>query len=609
MKNVNDTNLEKLVQNRSYHPSPAAWENEVLYFLLLDRFADGQEDKRRLFNPETDNDSVLKDEQALAAWHERASDWNGGNLRGLAGRLDYLQNLGITAIWISPVFKQASYAATYHGYGIQDFLDIDPHFGSREDLCYLVQEAHKRGIYVILDVILNHAGDVFEYETDHTPYRQDKTYPVRGFRDRDGKPSIAADSPDFSTAGADDGVWPQELFSLDSFSRKGHIVDWDAVPEHLEGDFFSLKNINTGQGDYRSYEPSSALRILTECYKYWLAYADIDGYRLDTVKHLEQGATRFFAREIHEFAHMLGKHNFYIIGEITGGTRFAMETLKRTGLNAALGINEAHEKLEQVAKGLADPALYFNLFSNSPLDEEEERWYRNNVIVMFDDHDMVAQPCYKQRFAAEENTAPLLRNALFLNIFSVGIPCIYYGSEQAFDGQGEEDKFIREAMFGSDYGAFRSRGRHFFNPDHEVYRAVAEFTGLRRKYSVLRYGRQYLRQQLAEDNQLVWPTANGEGRYDGVTAWSRILSSCECVLAINNSLEHDRSVKILVDAGLNPEKTAFRCLLSARSSQKGETADVKRINGINHIQVEVPRCGYVLYIPVHGGMTMKKEKL
>jgi glycosidase len=84
-------------------------------------------------------------------------------LKGLKSKLGYLRRLGVTAIWISPVFKQVPFEATYHGYGIQNFLDVDPHFGTREDLRDLVDAAHQQGIYCILDIILNHAANVFGY--------------------------------------------------------------------------------------------------------------------------------------------------------------------------------------------------------------------------------------------------------------------------------------------------------------------------------------------------------------------------------------------------------------------------------------------------------------
>jgi glycosidase len=98
-----------------------------------------------------------------AIWQAAGQKFCGGNLRGLTSKLGYLERLEVTAIWISPIFKQVQFKETYHGYGIQNFLDVDPHFGQREDLKTLVRTAHDHGIYVILDIILNHTGDVFRY--------------------------------------------------------------------------------------------------------------------------------------------------------------------------------------------------------------------------------------------------------------------------------------------------------------------------------------------------------------------------------------------------------------------------------------------------------------
>ena len=111
--------------------------------------------------------------------------------------------------------------------------------------------------------------------------------------------------------------------------------------------------------------PSSGLETLTAAYKYWIAYADLDGFRVDTVKHMEKGATRYFASVIHEFAHSIGKENFYLIGEITGGRERAFETLEETGLD------DFPDKLEYLVKGYRDPADYFNLFRNSLLVHKE----------------------------------------------------------------------------------------------------------------------------------------------------------------------------------------------------------------------------------------------
>jgi glycosidase len=192
---------------RQYTPSPDCWADQVLYFLMLDRFSDGSEKEGyRDANgqPVTTGSTPLATSNDIGSvpygqWLSEAGGWQGGTLKGLTSKLGYLRRLGVTAIWISPAFKQAAFEPTYHGYGIQNFLDVDPHFGTREDLRDLVDAAHQQGIYCILDIILNHAANVFGYRDARyqTSIGEDKwlpdarwdgqPYEVEGFRNRDGQ--------------------------------------------------------------------------------------------------------------------------------------------------------------------------------------------------------------------------------------------------------------------------------------------------------------------------------------------------------------------------------------------------------------------------------------
>jgi glycosidase len=99
-------------------------------------------------------------------WCRAGGGWQGGTLQGLKSKLGYLRRLGITALWVSPIFRQVAFEPSYHGYGIQNFLDVDPHFGTHEEFREFVQAAHARGIYVILDIIAHHTGTVFSYDED-----------------------------------------------------------------------------------------------------------------------------------------------------------------------------------------------------------------------------------------------------------------------------------------------------------------------------------------------------------------------------------------------------------------------------------------------------------
>ncbi|RNC71362.1 MAG: alpha-amylase [Desulfuromonadales bacterium] len=610
-QSIRDLDLKSLT-NRAYHPSPAAWEDQVLYFLMLDRFSDGKEQGfrdnrgRRVVKGATplyttsDAGNAVRTEPEAAAWREAGTRWCGGTLKGLAGKMGYLKRLGVTAVWVSPLFKQCSFVATYHGYGIQNFLDVDPHFGTREDLRELVRIAHANGIYVILDIILNHAGNIFAYDRDHTPYGVGTSYTVQGFRAADGTPDIPFGPVDLAAcpdAWPDGAVWPRELQSADAYTRMGYIRDWDSYHEYLDGDFFDLKDIHLGGGDVDGFHPSPALLALCEVYKYWIALADIDGYRIDTVKHMGRGATRFFASVIHEFAQKIGKENFYLIGEITGGRANAFDTLETTGLNAALGVDDIPLRLEDLVKGKANPADYFDLFRNSLLVRKESHvWFRDKVVTVIDDHDQVCRGAKKERFCAGDPTwRKLVLNALALNATTLGVPCIYYGTEQAFDGEGGDDRYLRECMFGGSFGAFRTRGAHFFDEDNPVYREFAKILALRRDRIALRRGRQYLREISGDGVTFGLPYVMG-GEIRSVVPWSRIFDVEEMVLAINTDTDAPRTAWVLVDGSINREGDRFVCIYSTDPAQLRTTTVAKRINvAVLAIPVTVPAAGFVIF--------------
>jgi len=596
---LNDIEIRKL-SAKKFTPSPLAWEDQVLYFLMLDRFSDNNEagfsenGATTLFAA-TDNGNAIINDQESQNWQDAGNNWVGGKLEGLINKLDYLKELGISTIWISPVFKQVAFENTYHGYGIQNYLEVDPHFGTNEDLKKLVEKAHAEGIYVILDIILNHSGNVFSYKGNILGLKWNgSSYEVEGFNDALGHPSIPLQTG--SQANANDAIWPVEFRDPGSFTQKGEISNWDFFPEYLEGDFFNLKDIHLGSGEIESYRSSQALKDLCRVYKYWIAFADIDGYRVDTVKHMDPGAARFFAAEIHEFAQKIGKENFYLIGEITGSRENAFDTLDKTGLDAALGIADIQEKMKKTVKGRVDPKEYFDLFRNSILvGKESHTWFRNKVVTMFDDHDKVSEGNNKTRFCADDNGDKLVSNALALNVSTLGIPCIYYGSEQCFDGRGGTDRYIREAMFGGKFGAFRSKERHFFNKEQPVYKELSKILAIRKERVILRRGRQYLREISGDGINFGYPDFAGEpGEIRSVISWSRILDEDEMVLAINTDFNNKLSVWATIDNELHAAGDSFKCIYSANMKQVGMSANVEEKNG-KAIKIEVPAAGFVIY--------------
>lgn len=582
-------------------PSPAAWSEQVLYFLLVDRFSDAQEagcrdlDGRQLpgstplLTPAEHGNAVTTDADA-AAWRAAGASWVGGTLAGVRSKLGYLSRLGVTALWISPVLRQRPEGADYHGYAIQDFLQVDPRFGTEDDLVGLVRDAHGAGIRVILDVILNHTGDTFAYAPgedrpwDGIPRR------VAGWRDASGDPALPFPTP---TADADAAVWPRELQADGVYTCQGMITRWDDNPEYRRGDFFGLKDVWHGDGDLDAYQPSDALRTLTAAYQYWLAKADLDGMRVDTVKHMDPGATRFFASAMHEFGRRIGKHNVYLVGEITGPRGFAMDIMELTGLNAALGLADLQGKLEGAATGWGDPADYFELFRNSSLvGQGTHTWFGERVVTSIDDHDQVRKGDAKSRLAATAVGRELAFAALAMNVLTLGLPCVYYGSEQAFDGQGGNDRYIRESMFGGAFGAFRSRDRHCFDESHPTYAALARLLAVRRQLPVLRFGRQYLRPISGDGVGFGLPRRLGDGRMTSVVAWSRMLNDEEVVCAINTDTVAPRTAWVTVDAQIHRATTEFDYFFVSDGTAPA-LAPVESRNG-RAVLVTVPPAGCVI---------------
>ena len=517
--------------------------------------------------------------------------------------------MGITALWVSPVFKQVAFTETYHGYGIQDFLSIDTHFGSEEDLVELVKTAHAMGMYVVLDIILNHTGNVFSYNPNryrtmgrdgnyyNDPRWDGNTYDVAGFNDAFGKPTVPFRAD--ATIDAKEAVFPIELQDPATFTRKGRIDNWDYDPEFREGDFCDLKDVYQGYGAHDDYAPSKAMQLLTAAYKYWIAVADVDGFRIDTVKHMDPGATRYFASAVHEFARALGKDKFYLIGEITGGRTRAFDTLEITGLDAALGIDDIPDKLEYFVKGYRNPSDYFDLFRNSmQVGKESHAWFRDKVVTLFDDHDQVRKGKWKARFCAMDEGWKVVLNVLAANVLTLGIPCVYYGSEQYFNGHATEERdgndvFLRESMFGGTYGALESSGYHFFNENSEAYVELAKILKIRKAEITLRRGRQYLREISGDGNSFGLPRMFGT-EIRSIVPWSRILDTQEIVVAINTDYNRALTAWTTIDNDLNAVGSAYSCIYSTDGNQIGARTAVAARNG-KAIQITVPAAGCVIY--------------
>ncbi|OUL28565.1 alpha-amylase family glycosyl hydrolase [Nostoc sp. 106C] len=601
-------------------PSPATWRDEILYFLLPDRFSDGRENQRPLFDRTNAEQYKAKDK---STWMKGGKKFQGGTLKGIESKLDYLKGLGVTTLWIGPIWRQRSDLETYHGYGIQNFLDIDPRFGTRQDLRDLVDAAHDRQMYVLLDVIYNHSGNNWFYDDngqpkETLPYRFQPPYPVYGWRSgQNGQSPIRIGDKN----SLEDGVWPEDFQNLNWYNRAGQIGKWDPEPwenpldpdnEFRRGDFFDLK-------DFDLKNQPEALSALIKVYQYWIALSDCDGFRIDTVKHVPWEASRNFCGGLREYAESIGKENFMLLGEVTGGADMAKNYLDIFGrnLDAALDIGDPTQKIANLVKGFTNPKDFFEQFGGHDSLGSHRETGRYHVSIL-DDHDMVGRPG-KYRFTAK-NDLPTryaqVAHAVGLQITTLGIPCIYYGTEQAFDGNQEnhdisiepldqngkipfDDRYIRESMFGGTFGAFETEDCHFFDPNHPTYlriAAIARISNQKNKIGqALRRGRQYLRETSFLGRSFSIP---GPGE---LTAWSRILFDQEVMIALNTSATENRGAEVTIDALLHPSGSKITFLYKSdwsdselRNPPENHTLTVQLNNSRAIIRIDLPPTGMAI---------------
>jgi len=593
--------------DRQFSPSPQSWSDQVMYFLLVDRFSDGNEKPELLFTADKAG-SAIRTENHAERWRAAGYTFCGGTLKGARSKLEYLHQLGITTIWLSPVLQQCRYDATsYHGYGAQNFLETDPHFGSKEDLRTFVDEAHQLGMFVVLDIVVNHTGFVFEYEVPvnsetEPSFKVDGQHPVKYFHDQEGKLTIPFgpvdldQSPEAWPYGA---IWPRELQSANTFNRRGCIGDWENPDEYLHGDFKFLKDINMGEGENQDFQPSEALKVLTEVYQYWLAYADLDGFRLDAVKHMGVEAAKYFTKAIQQFAKNVGKDNFYIFGEIPGGEQQARETMDQSGLSAALALLDIPSSLEAMIKGENNPWEYFKHFSKSNMvsgsNAGEIVWQKDEIVLFLDDHDQIRRNFDKARFpAGSDEWSRLAFSALATLVCSAGIPCIYYGSEQGFDGQGRHDRYIRETMFASEFGAFRSRGCHCFNERHAIYQQLQRLLAIRKHLPALRQGDQQLLEISGDGEHFGFPTRLS-GRMFTLIPWLRRVDDQAVLCVVSTDPNQTQSAWIRIPAEANAQLTSLRCIFSTDEVQIGEKYSLMQLSTNHKVMFTLPPAGFALF--------------
>ncbi|MEE6256925.1 pullulanase-type alpha-1,6-glucosidase [Plantactinospora sonchi] len=515
-------------------PTTDGGRAEQFYFVLPDRFANG--------DPGNDRGGLIGDR--LSTGHDPTDKgfYHGGDLKGLLRKLDYIQGLGTTAIWLAPVFKNrpvqgsgADASAGYHGYWITDFTRVDPHFGTNDDLRELVREAHRRGIRIYLDVIVNHTADVIRYAEDRYSYVDKATTPYRDaagrpFEDRhhaDGsRPFPRVDTrsfpytPTFAT-GADRRVKvPAWLNDPTMYHNRG---DSTFVGENSEyGDFHGLDDLWT--------ERPEVVRGMTEIFADWVTDLGVDGFRLDTAKHVNLDFWPQFRAGVEQAARRAGKPDFFMFGEVyDSNPEVASTYVRRGGLPATLDFTFQDAARGYVAGGGSARALA-DVYARDDLYTARDT-HAGRLPTFLGNHDLGRIGSFIAG-GGTDPTSHLRRDQLAheLMFLTRGQPVVYSGDEQGFTGPGG-DKDARQEMFASrtaDYldddllGTDRTHAVDQYDRGHPVYRTIAELGALRKAHPALRDGLQITRY-----------AADGPG----VFAFSRIdpTERVEYVVAANNS--------------------------------------------------------------------------
>jgi len=420
-----------------------------------------------------------------------------------------------------------------------------------------------------------------------------------------GEPTIAWDPNNragLEASWPDGAVWPREFQNIAKFRRSGHITNWDYYPEYLEADMFSLKTLDLwAEQEEQTRQISSALACLVLTYCFWIAYADLDGFRIDAAKHMGTHALRAFCDSIREFAESLGKERFLLVGEVGGGREKAWEVVQQTGLDAALGIDDVPGKLERMVCGLGNPEDYFSIFQNWILDDTgQHRWYRNKVVTLVDDHDQVRKGGSKMRFCGDPQYCDLAFNVVATQLTTMGIPCIYYGTEQEFDSGGRpsgSDLVLRESMFGGNFGGKCTRGHHFFDESGVLYEALSRLVELRKQLLPLRRGRQMLHEISGDGINFGFPHVMGDNMLS-IVAWSRIFVDQEVLVAFSTNREQPLAAYSTVASLFRSEGDRLKLIFwhgpRAATPPPAELA-VENKAGVLTVHLTLPPAGFVIY--------------
>ncbi|MDT8717081.1 alpha-glucosidase C-terminal domain-containing protein [Clostridium sp. 19966] len=325
-------------------------KDDLIYFIVTDRFFDG--DKSNDIGADINN----------------PSSYEGGDFQGIIDKLDYIKSLGFTAIWITPVVQNQE--GGYHGYWATDFYKTNEHFGTMDKLKELVNTAHKKGIKVLFDLVVNHTG------TDN-PWVSD--------------PSKA------------------------SWFHADKPIDYSNQDSIENGWLAGLPDLNQDNPEVKKY--------LIDMAKWWIKETAIDGYRLDTVKHVPKSFWTDFTKEIKK-----DYPDFYFVGEVLNNSAPYVASYQDTGIDGLLDY-PAYYAIDSAFNGTG------NAYNLQNIIQQSDTYSNKSLMATFiDNHDV-------KRFVSttSDYTEERLKASLTFMMTYTGIPTMYYGTEIGMGGGDDPD--------------------------------------------------------------------------------------------------------------------------------------------------------------------------
>ncbi|MGW8782122.1 pullulanase-type alpha-1,6-glucosidase [Streptomyces sp. NPDC055796] len=474
---------------------------EQFYFVLPDRFANG--------DPRNDTGGLTGSRLETGLDPTDKGFYQGGDLKGLTDRLDYIKGLGTTAIWMAPIFKNqpvqgkgADVSAGYHGYWITDFTQVDPHFGTNADLERLIDKAHAKGMKVFFDVITNHTADVVDYREQSYSYLSKGAFP---YLTKDGVP--------FEDSDYADGKRKFPAVDAESFPRTPFVPEakknlkapaWlnDPTMYHDRGDS-TFAGESSDQGDFFGLddlwtERPEVVSGMEKIYEKWVKDFSIDGFRIDTVKHVNTGFWTQWATALDKYAAQRGRKNFFMFGEVySADTAVTSPYVTQGRLDATLDFPLQDAIRAYASQGAAASRLGSVLADDYRYTTDKANAYEQ--VTFLGNHDMGRFGSFLKQDrpgAGEQELLDRYRLANELMFFSRGNPVVYSGDEQGFTGAGG-DKDARQPLFGTriaDYldddqlATARTHASDAYDPGHPLYRQISALSKLTKDHPALRDG-------------------------------------------------------------------------------------------------------------------------